>query len=171
MRTGDFTTYVKPLLDKAQADQKLVVLASHHSIGNMGDGSGLGGSKQADAMTSDQFANAIGAYPNVVFSIVGHSHANRVKFVQPTLGMHGWWEIMTSAIADWPHQFRTIEIWDDDNGTLRLRGIDVDFATDGDPVALEGKQLGILDLTTGWITSGGPGNLDDRNVDVLMPKP
>ena len=171
IRTGDFTTYAKPLLDKAQSDGKWVVLASHHAVGSMGDGSGLGGTKQADAMTSEQWANALGAYTNIVYSIVGHSHANRIRWIQPTTAIHPWWEVMTSAIADWPHQFRAIEIWDDDNGWLRLRGIDVDFATDGDPVALEGKKLGILDLTSGWITNGGNGSLDDRNVDVLVPKP
>jgi len=171
MRTGDFAVYVKPLLDQAKSDGKFVVLASHHSTGNIGDGSGLGGSAQPDAMTSEQRVNALGEYSNIVFSIVGHSHANRVRFIQPTMATHPWWEVMTSAIADWPHQFRTIEIWDDDNGWLRLRGIDVDFATDGDPVALEGKKLGILDFTTGWITPSGPGMPSDRNVDVMIPKP
>jgi hypothetical protein len=171
MRTGDFAVYVKPLLDQAKSDGKFVVLASHHSTGNIGDGSGLGGSAQPDAMTSEQWVNALGEYSNIVFSIVGHSHANRVRFIQPTMATHPWWEVMTSAIADWPHQFRTIEIWDDDNGWLRLRGIDVDFATDGDPVALEGKKLGILDFTTGWITPSGPGMPSDRNVDVMIPKP
>lgn len=171
VHSGDFATYVKPLLDKAQADQKLVVLASHHAVASISDGMGLGGTKQADAMTSEQWANALGAYPNIVYSMVGHTHANRVKWIQPTMAAHGWWEVMTSAIADWPHQLRAVEIWDDDNGFLRLRGTVVDLATDDDPVALEGKKLGVLDYTSGWIDGSGTGTLDDRNVDVIIPKP
>jgi hypothetical protein len=170
VRKGDWAVYVKPLLDQAKAESKYVVLASHHATGSIGNGSGLGGSAQPDAMTAAEWVNALGEYTNIVFSMVGHSHANVVKFIQPTMSTHPWWEIMTSAVADWPNAFRTVEIWDDDNGWLRLRGISTDFAADDDPIALEGRKLGLLDFTSGWI-AGGAGMATDRNVDVMIPKP
>jgi len=160
---------IKPLLDKAKADGKYVVLASHHSVASLSDGTGLGGTKQADALTQDEWTTVVGSYPNVLFSIVGHSHQHRVRYQAPTAG-HGWWEVMTSALADYPHQLRVIELWDDDNGWIRLRGVLADYATDGDPVAAEGKKLGVLDFTSGWCPSG-IGAPDDRNVELVIPKP
>lgn len=167
---ADVDAFLKPALDQAQADGKYVVLASHHAVTSLTDGTGLGGVKQADALTQDQYKAFVGAYPNVLFSIVGHSHQNRVTFEQPTAG-HGWWEVMTSALADYPNQFRVLEIWDDDNGWLRLRATVADYATDGDPVAAEGKKLGVLDYTSGWCSSDGPGTALDRNVELAIPKP
>ncbi|HEX7600523.1 MAG TPA: hypothetical protein VF316_02915 [Polyangiaceae bacterium] len=169
IRRGDVDTFVKPTLDKAQADGKYVVLASHHAVASLSDGTGLGGTKQADALTQDEWKTLVGGYPNVLFSIVGHSHQHRVTYQEPTAG-HGWWEVMTSALADFPHQLRVLELWDDDNGWIRLRGVLADYATDDDPVAAEGRKLGILDYTSGWCPSG-VGIAGDRNVELVIPKP
>lgn len=169
IRRGDVDTFVTPALDKAKADGKYVILASHHSVASLTDGTGLGGTLQTDALTQDEWRTLVGGYPNVLFSIVGHSHANRVRYQEPTAG-HGWWEVMTSALADYPHQFRVIELWDDDNGWIRLRGVLADYATDDDPVAAEGRKLGVLDFTSGWCPNG-MGTLQDRNVELVIPKP
>jgi len=160
---------LKPLLDASMAEGKLVVLSSHHAVSSLGDGQGLGGAAQPDALTRDEYMDFIGGYPNVLFSMVGHSHEHRVRPITPSKG-HGWWEVMTSAIADFPHEFRVVEIWDDDNGYLRLVSTAVDFATDDDPVALEGKKLGVLDFTSGWAPEGR-GEAKDRNVELVIKKP
>ncbi len=169
VREGDVNTTIKPLLEEAKAAGKWVVMASHHGVLSLGDGSGLGGSVQPDAWTADQWRELIGQYPNVVFSMVGHSHEHRVTLEGPP-GARGWWEVMSSALADYPHQQRIVEIWDEDNGWLRLHSTVVDWRTDGDKVGADGRELAILDYTSGW-SPGGQATVEHRNVDLWIEKP
>ncbi|AKU95418.1 hypothetical protein AKJ09_02082 [Labilithrix luteola] len=161
---------IKPLLDKAKADGKWVILASHHSQTNLTNNGGAFGKVETDAILPDAWAAFVGGYPNVVFSMVGHSHENRIRSVAPTNG-HAWWEVMTSAIADFPHQFRVVEIYDQDNGWLMMRTHTVDFSVDGDPVANQGRRGGVVDLTSGWLQQDGTGKPEDRNAELWIPKP
>ncbi len=166
---ADITGVVKPMLDQAVTDGKLVITASHHSTDQISDGSDFGGTAQADALTSQAWVDFLGGYDNVLFSLVGHVHSHRVRYVTPTTG-HAFWEVMTGALADYPHQFRLIEIWDDDNGWIRMRALVTDYATTGDPVAADGRTLGIADQTSGW-AHDGYGTVTDRNVELYIPKP
>jgi 3',5'-cyclic AMP phosphodiesterase CpdA len=160
IRQGDVDTVIKPALDQAVTDSKIVILASHHATSSLGDGTGLGGSKQDDAVLQADWETVVSGYSNV----------NRVRWVGPT-GGHGWWEVMTSALADFPHQIRLIEVWDEDNGWLMLRATNVDFSTMGDPVALEARTLGTMDFVAGWASSDGRGEANERNVELWIKKP
>lgn len=170
IRQGDVDTVIKPALDQAMADGKVVILSSHHAISSLGDGTGLGGTAQPDAVLDAAWLSVLSGYPNVLFSMVGHSHANRVRYLETTAGL-GHWEVMTSALADFPHQIRIVEIWDQDNGYLMMRTTNVDFATYGDAVAKEGRTLGILDFASGWGDGEGSGAAEDRNVEIWIAKP
>jgi 3',5'-cyclic AMP phosphodiesterase CpdA len=170
LRQGDVDTVIKPALDKAVADGKIVILNSHHAVASLGDGTGLGGKQQADAVLGPAWLSFVSGYPNVRFSMVGHSHANKVRYLETTPGA-GYWEVMTSALADFPHQLRILEIWDQDNGFLMMRATNVDFATYGDAVAKEGRALGILDFVSGWGDGEGSGTPEDRNVEIWIEKP
>ena len=57
---------------------------------------------------------------------------------------------LTSAIADWPHQMRILDVRDEDNGWLTITSVALDFATEGDPLGARGRSLAISDLTGGW---------------------
>ena len=162
---------IKPALDAAKAAGKQVVLASHHATDSLGDGTGLGSAgPEPDALTPDAWRTFVGGYDNVVLSLVGHLHTPRAVPIAPA-GGHAWWEIMTPAIADWPHQFRTFEIFDQDDGWLMIRATCVDLGLDGDPVAAEAKQRGTVDLVSGWLPQLGSGFAQDRNVEVWIRKP
>ncbi len=170
IRQADVDSTIKPLLDKAKAESKWVILASHHSTTSLSDGGGAFGKKETDALLPDQWAAFIGKYPNVVFSMVGHSHANRVRPIT-SLGGHAWWEVMSPAIADFPHQFRIVELFDEDNGWLMMRATDVDFSIENDAVAKQGLRGGTVDLTSGWQPNNGTGKAEDRNVELWIKKP
>ncbi|MFO0724070.1 MAG: hypothetical protein U1E65_09825 [Myxococcota bacterium] len=159
----DFEEVIQPTLAKAVTEGKLLVLASHHSLGGVGDASDFGGTKQDDAVPGQELLAAFRAAP-VVFEITGHAHVHRVE------GRGSFWEVLTSALADHPHQMRVLEIWDQDNGYLMLRATNVDFATEGDPIAEEGRSLGLVDRVSGWWAKG-TGAIEDRNVELWVRRP
>jgi len=161
---------IKPLLDKAKADAKWVILASHHSSRNLSLNGGAFGKVEDDALLPEAWEAFIGGYPNVVFSMVGHSHENRVRALEPA-GGHAWWEVMSAAIADFPHQFRVVELFDQDNGWIMMRATASDFSVEGDAVAMDGRRRGTVDLTSGWLAGDGTGNPNDRNVELWIKKP
>jgi hypothetical protein len=166
---ADVTSTIQPLFDQAVADGKLVIIASHHSTDQIADGSGVGGTTQADALTQAQWEGFLGGYGNVLFSLVGHLHEHRIQYITPSAG-HPFWEVMTSAIADYPHEFRLVEIWDDDNGWIRMRAVVTQYQTDNDPVGADGRELAMTDYTCGW-SEDGFGSTTDRNVELFIQKP
>lgn len=161
--------YIKPLLDQALADKKWVILASHHAADKLTDGGGVFGVKQNDAVLPDPWKNYIGTYPNVILSMVGHSHRHQALAIKPPNGGHAYWELMTSSIADFPHQFRTVEIFDQDNGWIMVRGTAVDITHDA--VSKEGYARGVADFVSGYGQGDGPGEITDRNVELWIKKP
>ena len=169
LRQPEVDSVVVPALDQAAAEGKWVVLASHHATSSLTDGGDLGGTAQPDALLEPEWLELVGGYDNVLFSMVGHTHEHRLRYLEPSAG-HGWWEVMTSALADFPHQGRIVEIWDQDNGWVMLRATAIDFATEGDPVAAYGYSLGVLDWVSDWVDDG-LGAADERNVEVWIPAP
>ncbi len=172
---ADVTSTIRPMLDQAKSDGKYVIAASHHPTDLIGDGSGPGGALQPDALTRQQWEDLLGGYDNVLFSLVGHFHSHRVKMITPGVSDggvqgHAFWEIMTGALADYPHQFRLVEIWDDDNGWIRFRGIVTNYQTDDDPVAADGRLRGVADQVSGW-AHDGYGTVADRNVEIYIQTP
>jgi len=99
----------------------------------------------------------------------GHTHVHRVTKTAPP-GGHAYWELETSALADFPHQMRVIEVWDEDNGYLTIRGTALDYQVEGDPIAADGRSRSVVDLTSGWINDGS-GAPDQRNVALWIKKP
>ena len=170
LHKADVDRYIAPKLDKARADNKLVILASHHAVDSLTKDGGTFGTAQPDALLAADWTKILAAYPNVIFSMVGHSHRHRIQKVQ-TDATHGFFEVMTSAIADYPHEFRVVEIFDQDDGYLMLRGTVADYSTENDPVAAEGLRRGIIDFTSGWAPDIGPGQPGDRNVELWVKKP
>jgi len=57
-----------------------------------------------------------------VFSFIGHAHGGDVDRHPGDLraGVPSG-KLITAAVADFPHQFRLLELWDADNGFLMLR--------------------------------------------------
>ncbi len=146
----DVDMFVKPFLDKAQADGKLVIVTSHHVSVTLSNGGDLGGTTQKDALTPQQWVDLLGSYPNVIMHLAGHTHLHRVSKGVPDDGGHPFWQLESAALADFPNQMRMIEIWDQDDGFISIKGIPLDYSTDGDPVAADGRKRGIVDRTSSW---------------------
>ena len=168
LRESDFVEHVVPHLDSALAEGKVVLLASHHSFDLLTPDGGELGQPVADAMSREELYARLAAYPNVLASFVGHGHSHATTWL-PTSRDHGIWEVQTAAIADYPHQFRLVELWDGGNGKYMLRATAVDVDTTDDPLAEQGRALGITDYTSGW---GGFYNGSNRNnVEIWIDDP
>lgn len=160
---------IEPALAAAEKDGKWVILASHHQLDLLGDGSGLGGSAQSDAVKGAEYLEVLGKHPNVILNLAGHSHIHDVHPLEAKSG-HRFWEMVTGALADYRHQARIVEIWDQDNGQILVRATSVDFRTDDDPIAAEGRSHANVDYVSGWGLDGN-GTAQDHNVELVLPKP
>jgi metallophosphoesterase (TIGR03767 family) len=121
-------------------------------------------------------------YPHAVAYVAGHSHVNDVVAF-PKQGGGGFWNIRTSAEADWPHQQRLVELMDNGDGTLSIFGTLLDdagpieaspagtAAAGLSPAALAslGRTIGFNDWQKGGGT--GEGDREDRNVELLIGDP
>lgn len=164
----DVEANVKPLLDAALAEHKLVLLAAHHPTHALTRDGGTFGRPEPDALLEAAWLDLLRPYPNVVASLVGHSHRHAVRLLRA--GAHAFWEITTAALIDYPNQFRLVELFDEDNGWLSLRATAVDVATDDDPVGEQARRRAQIDFSAGW-QADGRGDADQRNVILWMRKP
>jgi 3',5'-cyclic AMP phosphodiesterase CpdA len=169
LRKAHVDSVIAPALAAAEKDGKWVIVASHHELGLIGDGSGLGGSKQADAVAAEAYLEVLGEHPNVILNLAGHSHIHDVHPLEAKCG-HRWWEMVTGSLADFRHQARIVEIWDQDNGQIMVRATSVDYRTDDDPISAEGRAYSTVDFTSGWGLDGN-GTASDHNVELHLPKP
>ena len=167
---ADVERYARPALDGAKAQGRAAVLVSHHAIDSLTTDGGTFGRRVDDALLPADWLAYLDSDDEVVLSLVAHTHVHRVR-EQRTPSGHGFFEVMTAAVADWPHQFRIVEIWDDDNGTLRITTTPVDFAVDGDDVAAQARALGLVDQLAGYTFAVETPQPGDLNVTLIVPKP
>ena len=124
-------------------------------------------------------------YPAVVAAVTGHTHHNDVVAHKRPGRKRGFWELNTASHVDFPQQSRLIEIMDNEDGTLSIFGTIVDQAAPkgapkpGPAAGFSNRQLASIsrrlaanDPQTIEVTSGGgPGDRDDRNVELLIRDP
>lgn len=170
VRRADFETFIQPVLDRAAAEHRVLVLVAHHATDRLTTNGGSLGIAQPDALEPAEVVRRLAANGRVAFSLVGHSHTHRVKAVTAQAG--GWWELTTSSIVDFPNELRVVEVFDQDNGWWMLRATVVDLELDGDDVAAQGRRASIVDYTSGWLAGERlvGGEAADRNVELWIRK-
>jgi len=126
--------------------------------------------------------------PNVIAYVAGHTHNNEVNLHRR--GRLALWEVATASHIDWPQQSRTLELFDNRDGTLSLFGTVVDHAAapvpppPGPADAFTDDQLASLSRVIAWNdpqrppkpASGEPetdraGLRRDRNVELVIRDP
>ena len=198
------------LVQNPDGENKLIVLFTHHTISstrNTGTASAPEeygapeGAPHGDAATGDELKDLLLHHPNVILQASGHTHQNKVWAHESEELGTGYWEINTSAIADSPHQSRTIEIADNGDGTLSIFGVVFDAAVDPDArdihwteddhtdeaalAAEHGHPHDHANVNEDWLASFGRevgyydpqadltkvGSPADRNVELLIAAP
>jgi hypothetical protein len=160
-----------PELDRAVSDGVLVILSSHHSTRSINRiRSELGDTVVEDALTGEELEAFVSSRPEVIAWLVGHSHDNRVRAIADPTGTHpGYWEIMTSAMVDYPGQARTIELVDNGDGTISLFGTLIDFDTD-DCFERRFRALMQIEYASGWADDVSL-EAHDMNVELVRAIP
>jgi hypothetical protein len=199
-------------LQRASAQNKLIVLLGHHPVRSLtsdvpdeaaapclgeddhppppgtnvkhdtNPGCDLDKRPSTPVHRGSDFVGLLGRYPHVIAYVAGHTHENNVLgFTRPD--GTGWWEINTSAVADWPQQNRLIEIMNNRDGTLSIFGTVLDHSAPlgagpiapGPASAFGIDQLAALsraftynDPQSDHSADGAPG---DRNVELVLPDP
>ena len=163
--------FLIPALERATTDGVLVMVASHHATHSINVyRSQLGTEVVPDAVPPAELESIVAGYPNVIAWLVGHTHDNRVRAVTGADAEHpGYWEIMTSAMADYPGQARIIELVDNGDGTLSILATLIDFDEDSCDERRY-RRLMIMEYTSAWSdrVSTSP---SDMNVELLRNIP
>jgi uncharacterized repeat protein (TIGR01451 family) len=119
-------------------------------------------------------------FPNVVAYVPGHTHENRItSFTRNDSSV--WWELNTSAVADWPQQHRLIDMMDNRDGTLSIFSAVLDHASPaaspppGDASSFDAAQLASIARTFSYndpqADLGADGGPADQNVELLVEDP
>ena len=151
------------------------MVCSHHTSWTMGNTLvGIGGDFTA-RVSGAKVLEQLLAHKEVVAWVNGHTHKNTV-LAHARPGGGGLWEINTASHIDWPQQSRLIEICDNGDGTLSIFTTMVDHAGPtawgtGTSVKLAGlgRELAANDPQNR--TDSGRGQINDRNVELLIAKP
>ena len=177
----------------SDATDKLIVVFTHHTISSTDNTGFPPGS--SSGRSGEDLRDLLLRFPNVILQADGHTHQNKIWAHENSDLGTGYWEVNTSAIADYPHQSRTIEIVDNRDGTLSIFAVVFDAASApdvrtidwaaGDPtdeIALGGATRTINEL---WLASYGRevgfydpqadltkiGEPEDRNVELVIKAP
>lgn len=159
-----------PELDRAAEDGVLVMLASHHSTTSIDRQRGEIGSDEEGAVSAEELETLVASRPEVIAWLVGHTHDNRIRAIPgPDAARPGYWEIMTSAIADYPSQARAIELVDNGDGTLSIFATVLDYDTD-DCFERRFRALTQMEWVAHWVDdiSRDP---EDNNVQLVRTIP
>jgi metallophosphoesterase (TIGR03767 family) len=167
-------------VETSNAD-RLVVICSHHGLETLTNDRALTdgeGDDDVPRLLGPAVRSIVHRFPNVVVWLSGHTHEHRAIPRPDPSGGHGFWELSTGAIADWPVQARVVELVDNGNGSLSIFGTLVDHGAPPDPADAVGlwrlasiqREVAANDPHRGW-DSPAAGESTDRNVELVLPFP
>lgn len=164
------------------ADNRLVVIFSHHGIGTLTNMAGHTGPGGEPALGGGEVEALLHRFPNVVLWLNGHTHVNAIV-PRPVPGAGtgaagaGFWEVTTCAIIDWPCQTRLVELTDaGDYLSMTCTMLDHDApamvaqARTVTELAALHRELA-ANVPFAGLTGPGAGIESDRNVELRLPAP
>ena len=160
------------------ADDQMVVIFSHHPSPSFG-ALRIPDRDKTAVNSTDAMLALLGRFPNVILWMNGHYHNNHVWPRKNSHGDHAFWEINTTSHIDFPQQSRSVEIIDNNDGTLSIVGVMIDHS---EPLELDyAKPFSMVQLAafSAELAMNNP-DLDlesrlrlgkDQNVELLLKKP
>ena len=166
--------WLRAQLEKAESEQKLVLVLSHHNSLTLENTAQRPG-QEAVLRHADEVIDLLLEHPVAIAWLNGHTHLNQI--LAHTSGAHGFWEITTASCIDFPQQQQVVEIVDNRDGTLSLFTTVLDHASPVTPgstgsspaLASRARELAANDWAeTPIMRRGSP---LDRNTELLLPAP
>jgi len=160
-------------------DDRLVVIFSHHGVESLVHPmTRHAGPAGQPLLGGSDILALLHRYPNVVLWLNGHTHLNAICARRdPRDPAHGFWEVTTSSIVDWPCQARLVEIIEV-AGQLSIVCTMIDHDSPVRPEALAaGADLAALhrelaaNMPFAGMDSSRPGTHADRNVELRVAAP
>lgn len=147
-------------LEEAHSTDRYVVLLSHHGYDTL--------SNPRAEKNAGRLLELLLRFENVVLWLNGHIHINRITARMDPSRPHGFWEVTTSSLVDWPCQARLVEIFRTREGLLGIACTMLDH--DGEGLAGLHRELAANVPLQGFdsMRSGTPA---DRNTVLLLPSP
>ena len=102
--------------------------------------------KLKNAITLAELVSEIQANGQVLCWLAGHRHVNTVKAFKAPLGApaeHGFWQIETSSLHDFPQQFRTLQVYLNSDYSISIVTVNVDPAVREGTPAESGRRMAI----------------------------
>ncbi len=135
-------SWLRTELAEGDAAGQLMIIAAHIPIGvePTAPNSELGWwTDPQNAVGLDELLAELHSHPNLLLWVSGHRHLNTVKPFQAPAGApaeHGFWQVETSSLRDFPQQFRTFDIHLNADDTVSIVTTNVDPAVaEGTPAA------------------------------------
>lgn len=161
-------------LERAQTEQKLVLVLSHHNSLTLENDAQRPGQDEL-LHHAEEVIDLLLQFPVAIAWLNGHTHLNQILAHPSPRG--GFWEITTASCIDFPQQQQVVEIVDNRDGTLSLFTTALDHASPVSPgstgrsadLASRARELAANDWAeTPVMRRGSP---LDRNTELLLPAP
>jgi metallophosphoesterase (TIGR03768 family) len=141
----------KWLQDELAAGQKaneLMIIAAHIPIGVGAIGSDVEwwesneefNATEQNAVSLTELVQQLWNTPNLLMWLAGHRHVNTIKAFpspDPSTPYQGFWQVETASLRDFPQQFRTFQIYLNDDYTVSI------VTTNVDPSVVEGTPAAV----------------------------
>ena len=157
-----FESFLVPELDRALEEKKLVVISAHHGPDYFDPDSEI---------PASQLIETLNSYPNMILFVYGHGHRNLIVPREGVDPDHGYWEVQTSSLIDFPQQARIIEIVNNGNGTGSIFCTMVDHNSPEGTLSFSSRSLALKDIQVGDGDPEREGTAADRNVELLFAIP
>jgi len=162
-------------LEKAAAENKLVLVFSHHNSDTLENRAQRPG-PQEKLYGAEEFVALLLEFPVVIGWLNGHTHLNQILAHRGTGGA-GFWEVTTASCIDFPQQQQMVELVDNRDGTISLFTTVVDHAADATPgsggdylsLASRSRELASNDWAETPLMRRG--SALDRNTELLLRAP
>lgn len=158
--------WLKQELQAAEDNGQLVIVSSHHKPDNI-------------IMNGSLLVDTLNQCPNVIAHLVAHSHLNNIRARPGKENEHGYWEIESGSMVNWPQQFRILDIQvDATTGVGVIKSTMLNHVTESPLyVAQRGRFLAYLERYlegapySDEALTGAEGDADDRNAMLYFNVP
>ncbi len=155
--------WLKQELQAATTAGQLVIVSSHHK-------------PSAIVLNGNLLVSTLNEFPNVLAHLVAHTHINNVRARPGRDAEHGYWEIESGSMVNWPQQFRVLDIQiDKESGVGVINSTMLNHETDSPlHVAQRGRFLAYLERylegapDSEAALSEAEGEAEDRNARLYF---